>query len=93
MYSIIFITIFSLLLLFIIYNFYSKIDSIVKRYLPTQRVLDIKSEMHNLDESTTTAEKNPPVFQNISQKISDLLYLPIDFLRKIILSILPNKLG
>jgi predicted PurR-regulated permease PerM len=39
----------SLILIFSIYKYYSKIDTYVKQFLPSQNVADIKEIMNKLD--------------------------------------------
>lgn len=49
MYSLLILLCISLILVFLIYKFYAKIDRFIKTFLPSQRVIDIKSVMNNLD--------------------------------------------
>lgn len=49
MYSFIIMLCISLILVFFIYKFYSKIDKFVKQFLPSQRVSNIKDIMNKLD--------------------------------------------
>jgi len=57
MYSIIIILLISLILVFFIYKFYSKIDSYVKQFLPSQRVSIIKDIMNKLDNEQELSKK------------------------------------
>jgi len=58
MYTIIIILLISLLLVFFIHKFYSKIDKYVKQFLPSQRVVTIKAIMKKLDNEQELSKKN-----------------------------------
>jgi predicted PurR-regulated permease PerM len=72
---------------FLIYKFYSQIDEYIKKHIiSSQKVIDIKKEMNDLDSSSN--EENSPKDENLSKftkindEIKNLLYLPVDFLYK-----------
>jgi len=101
MYHIIITLILSIFLIFIIYKFYSKIDSIIKQYLPSQRVLDIKSNMENANRTIEekqrengNIDKEYAIFDskinNIFQKINEIAFMPMEFIQKATGFILSN---
>ena len=97
MYSFIVTFILSVFLIFIVYKFYSRIDNIVKQYLPSQRVLDIKNDMKKVNK---VLEERDNVVENkvdktektdsMFQKINELMFMPIEFIQKATTSILSN---
>jgi len=94
MYDILITILLSLGVIFLIYKFYSKIDSLLKTYLPTQRVIDIKSEMRSIDTIQTTdkAIELDSKIDDLYQKIDHIVFMPIEFIKKFILSI-TSKIG
>lgn len=74
--------------LFLIYKFYPQIDSFIKQHIiPSQKVINIKKEMRDLDSSSN--EKSPPPpdsilskFVKITDQIKEIAHLPLDFLYK-----------
>lgn len=78
--------------IFFVYNFYSQIDAFIKKHIiPSQNVINIKKEMRDLDsssneESSPPQEENDSKFTKISNEITELLDLPIDFLYKSLVS-------
>lgn len=67
--------------IFFTYKFYPKISSLIKQYIiPSQYVKQIKQQMIDLDEST---EDHP---SQITKTINEILYLPIDFLYKLLIT-------
>jgi len=101
MYSVIITFILSIFIIFIIYKFYSKIDSIVKQYLPSQRVLNIKSTMKNANKEIEEKERenvNPEnkidIFDSkiniVFQRMNELVFMPVEFIQKATISILSN---
>jgi len=82
MYTYIFGILFISIVLFFIYKFYSKIDSIVKKYIiPSQHVKQIKKKMKDLESEKKPDENS--YFSKIMKNIHEILYLPIDFLYKL----------
>lgn len=82
MYTYIFGILFIGIILFFIYKFYSKIDGIVKKYIiPSQHVKQIKQKMKDLESEKKNDENS--YFSKIMEKIHEILYLPIDFLYKL----------
>jgi predicted PurR-regulated permease PerM len=73
---------------FLIYKFYSQIDEYIKKHIiPSQKVIDIKKEMNDLDgssneENSSSKDENLSKFTKINDEINKLLYLPVDFLYK-----------
>jgi len=73
---------------FLIYKFYSQIDEYIKKHIiPSQKVIDIKKEMNDLDgssneENSSSKDENLSKFTKINDEINNLLYLPVDFLYK-----------
>ena len=94
MYDIIITFLLSLIIIFLIYKFYSKIDSLLKTYLPTQRVINIKSEMKNIDtiQSTNKTIDLDSKLNHLYEKIDDILFIPIEFIKNSSLSI-TSKIG
>lgn len=97
MYSFIVTFILSVFLIFIVYKFYSRIDNIVKQYLPSQRVLDIKNDMKTvnkiLEERDNVVENKVDKTEktdSMFQKINELMFMPIEFIQKATTSILSN---
>jgi len=101
MYHIIITFILSIFLIFIVYTFYSKIDNIVKQYLPSQRVLDIKSNMENANKiieenqrENGNSDKEKDIsdskINDIVQKINELSFMPMEFIQKATGFILSN---
>jgi len=97
MYSFIVTFILSVFLIFIVYKFYSRIDNIVKQYLPSQRVLDIKNDMKKvnkvLEERDNVVESKLDKTEktdSMFQKINELMFMPIEFIQKATTSILSN---
>jgi F0F1-type ATP synthase membrane subunit b/b' len=97
MYSFIVTFILSVFLIFIVYKFYSRIDNIVKQYLPSQRVLDIKNDMKKvnkvLEERDNVVESKVDKTEktdSMFQKINELMFMPIEFIQKATTSILSN---
>lgn len=83
MYTYIFGILFISIILFFIYKFYSKIDSIVKKHIiPSQHVKQIKQKMKDLENEKKPDENS--YFSKIMKNIHEILYLPIDFLYKLI---------
>jgi len=75
--------------LYIIYKSYPKIYSYIeKSIVPSQNIKEIKKEMQLLDSSDTihTEEHQGMKFSKITERIDELLYVPIDFLYKLFLS-------
>jgi len=75
--------------LYIIYKSYTKIHSYIeKTIIPSQNIKEIKKEMQLLDSSNTihTEEDQAMKFSKITDRVDELLYLPIDFLYKLFLS-------
>lgn len=86
MYEYLIIIIISILILFLIYTFYPKISNIIQKYIiNNENVNQIKKEMRDLDNDI---EEIPSPVENskITEKISDILYLPIDFIYKLIIT-------
>lgn len=85
MYTYIFTILFIVIVLFFIYKFYSKIDSIVKKHIiPSQHVKQIKKKMKDLENEKKNNENS--YFSKIMKKIHEILYLPIDFFYKLIIT-------
>lgn len=75
MYLIIGFFIISILIIFIVYQFFPKIDSIIKKYLPSQRVIDIKSDMKSLDNNINITKTD-----SINDKLDNIIFMPIEYL-------------
>jgi len=98
MYSIVITLVLSIFIIFIIYKFYSKIDSIIKQYLPSQKVVDIKRDMKNankiIEEKSRENSQNNDMpdskINNIFQKINEIVFMPVEFMQKAAGSILSN---
>ena len=80
-----------IIILFLVFKFFPKLDSILKQYLPSQRVITIKSEMNHLDK--ISKENNIPE-QNISDKIignlNRIAFMPFEYLYRGVLSFFPS---
>ena len=73
-----------LLVLFLIYNYYSKIDDFIKKnIIISQNIQEIKEEMRNLENEP---EETPPQNSTFSDNINDIFYLPIDFMYKLLIT-------
>jgi hypothetical protein len=73
---------------FLLYRFFREIDNFIKKYfIPSQNLIDIKSEMKKLDTSSNIDENDEHVSQytKISNKVIEILYLPADLLYKSII--------
>lgn len=91
MYAILITFVLSIFLIFIIYRFYSKLDSILKQYLPTQRVLNMKSNMKKVDKiEEETKKQQDSKIDDIFKKIREVAFMPIDFIQKATISFLSN---
>ena len=66
----------SISIIFIVYKFFPKIDYIIKKYLPSQRVIDIKSDMKSLDNNNINITKT----DSINDKLDNIIFIPIDYL-------------
>lgn len=72
------------IVLFLIYKFYPKINTLIKKYIISfQYVKQIKQQMKDLDEPIIEKKENPP---QITKTINEILYLPVDFLYKLIIT-------
>jgi hypothetical protein len=88
MYIYIFGISFILIVVFLIYKFYSKINAYVKKnIIPSQQVKQIKQQMKDLekverekDENQEEGEKSH--FSKMMENINEIFYLTIDFLYK-----------
>jgi uncharacterized membrane protein (DUF106 family) len=84
MYSSIIAIIFVLSILFLIYIFYPKINTLVQKHIISyENINEIKREMKYLNDEI---EEIPPQNSKIMENISDILYLPIDFIYKLIIT-------
>ena len=95
MYSIVITLVLSIFIIFIIYKFYSKIDSIIKQYLPSQKVVDIKRDMKNANKIIEERKREnndipDSKINNIFQKINEIVFMPVEFMQKATDSILSN---
>ena len=91
MYLLILFFLITIIIIYIVYRFFPKIDSIIKTYLPSQRVVDIKMEMHSLDIDLKKDSNN----DKINEKIYNIAFIPIDYLYRIFNSLfsqLPLKI-
>ena len=87
MYSYIIAIIIVLSILFLIYTFYPKINSLIqKNIIQHENINQIKKEMIDLDngieENSSTSLQN----NKITEEISNILYLPIDFIYKLLIT-------
>lgn len=84
MYTYIITIIVILSILFLIYTFYPKINNLVQKHIINyENINEIKMEMKYLDDEI---QEKPPQNSKIMEKISDILYLPIDFIYKLIIT-------
>jgi len=89
MYLIILFLLFSIIIIYIVYQFFPKIDSVIKKYLPSQRVVDIKSEMNSIDNKNSNNDNNDNKINNnytINDKINNIVFMPIHYLYRIFIS-------
>lgn len=71
-------------ILFLIYTFYPKINNIVQKHIINyENINELKIEMKYLDNEI---KEITPQNSKIMEKISDILYLPIDFIYKLIIT-------
>jgi len=83
MYIYIFGILFIIIVLFLVYKFYPKINAFIQKYIiPSQQVKQIKQKMRDLEENEM---KNKHEKSKIMENINEILYLPIDFLHKLII--------
>ena len=74
------------ILLFLLYKFYSKIDVLIKKYIiSSQQVNQIKQKMEDLEENEKEEEKSS-YNSKIMENIHEILYLPVDFLYKLMIT-------
>jgi hypothetical protein len=82
-----------LIILFLVYKFFPKLDYFLKQYLPSQRVINIKTEMHNLDKSDMNSkidkQKTQEIFKKM-EKINNIPFLLIDYFNKLVFSFFPS---
>lgn len=83
MYIYIFGILFIIVVLFLIYKFYSKINAFIQKYIiPSQHVKQIKQNMKDLEENKM---ENKEGKNKIIENLNEILYLPIEFLHKFII--------
>jgi len=74
--------------IFLVYKFYPELNNIIKQNLiPSQNVMHIKKEMKDLDNSSNvdlSKKEELSPFSKISTQITELLYLPFEFLTKLL---------
>jgi uncharacterized membrane protein (DUF106 family) len=72
--------------LFLLYKFYPKINDLIKKYIiPFQQVKQIKQKMKDLEENEMKEEKSSHNTK-IMENIHEILYLPVDFLYKLMIT-------
>lgn len=75
-----------LLVIFLIYIFYEKINDFIQKYIiSSQNVEKIKQEMKDL-ENTKMKTQEKKENTKIIEKINEILYLPFDFIYKLIIT-------
>lgn len=76
------------ILLFLLYKFYSKIDLLIKKYIiSSQQVKQIKQKMKDLEENENEKEEEKTSYNGkIMENIHEILYLPVDFLYKLMIT-------
>jgi predicted PurR-regulated permease PerM len=76
-----------ILVIYLLYEFYPKINTIVQKYIISpQNVERIKKKMIYL-ENNEIIQNNESVQNNeILENINEILYLPIDFIYKIVIT-------
>lgn len=80
-------------ILFLVYRFFPKLDSFLKNYLPSQRVINIKSEMNNIDKTMKNSQQNSTdqtINEKIIEHINKVVFIPINYLYRGFISFFPS---
>jgi len=87
-----------IIILFLVYKFFPKIDRFLKQYLSSQRVINIKTEMKTVDNLWSKTNKHQQndnkkgqsINETIIEKVYTIAFIPFDYLYRGILSYFPT---